>query len=160
MANMLNNPEAISQAMSMITPEMMDQVSPARSHHVFVLCDTDVMLDLAGPSFHPLCFRLFCPYSAIIVVDPLLCMNPGIHATLHDNMTSAIPDPNTFLLLALALLLSPRPTAVTSPGGTFPNATGWTDICIEQIIASNPSLSSMGPQVREMMRSPMMRQMM
>jgi hypothetical protein len=28
MANMLNNPEAISQAMSMITPEMMDQVSP------------------------------------------------------------------------------------------------------------------------------------
>jgi hypothetical protein len=27
MSNMLNNPEAISQAMSMITPEMMDQVS-------------------------------------------------------------------------------------------------------------------------------------
>jgi hypothetical protein len=75
-------------------------------------------------------------------------------------MTSTIPDPNTFLLLALALLLCPRLPADAPPGGTLLNGAGWTDILIDQIIASNPSLSSMGPQVREMMRSPMMRQMM
>jgi hypothetical protein len=75
-------------------------------------------------------------------------------------MTSTIPDPNTFLLLALALLLCRRPAAGALPGGTLLGGTGWTDILIDQIIASNPSLSSMGPQVREMMRSPMMRQMM
>jgi hypothetical protein len=33
MADMMNNPEAISQAMSMITPEMMDQVS----HSILVI---------------------------------------------------------------------------------------------------------------------------
>jgi hypothetical protein len=75
-------------------------------------------------------------------------------------MTSTIPDPNTFLLLALALLLGPRPATGAPPGGTLLDCTAWTDILIDQIIASNPSLSSMGPQVREMMRSPMMRQMM
>jgi hypothetical protein len=75
-------------------------------------------------------------------------------------MTSTIPDPNTFLLLALALLLCPRPAVNSPPAGFLLDGTGWTDILIDQIIASNPSLSSMGPQVREMMRSPMMRQMM
>lgn len=75
-------------------------------------------------------------------------------------MTSAIPDPNIFLLLALALLIGLRPANDAPAGGTLLGGTGWTDILIDQIIASNPSLSSMGPQVREMMRSPMMRQMM
>lgn len=75
-------------------------------------------------------------------------------------MTSTIPDPDTFLLLALALLIGPRPANDAPAGGTLLDCTAWTDILIDQIIASNPSLSSMGPQVREMMRSPMMRQMM
>ena len=75
-------------------------------------------------------------------------------------MTADIPDPTTFLLLALALILAPRPTTGYLPIGVPPTGTGWTDVFIDQIIASNPSLSSMGPQVREMMRSPMMRQMM
>jgi hypothetical protein len=68
MANMLNNPEAISQAMSMITPEMMDQVSPVWSHHVVVVRDTNLALDLASPSFHLLFFRLVCPYLVVIIV--------------------------------------------------------------------------------------------
>jgi hypothetical protein len=65
---MLNNPEAISQAMSMITPEMMDQVSPVWSHHVFLVCDTDVTFDFALPSFHLLFSRLVCPYLVVIIV--------------------------------------------------------------------------------------------
>jgi hypothetical protein len=69
MANMLNNPEAISQAMSMITPEMMDQVSPVWSHHVVVVRSTDVTLDLALPSFHLLFFRHVRFYLAVIVVN-------------------------------------------------------------------------------------------
>lgn len=75
-------------------------------------------------------------------------------------MTFTIPDPNTFILLALALLRCPRPADDAPAGGTMLGGTEWMDILIDQIIASNPSLSSMGPQVREMMRSPMMRQMM
>lgn len=66
---MLNNPEAISQAMSMITPEMMDQVSPVWSHHVVVVCDTDETFDLALPSFHLLLFRLVCPYLVVIIIN-------------------------------------------------------------------------------------------
>jgi hypothetical protein len=80
MANMLNNPEAISQAMSMITPEMMDQVSPVWSHHVVVVHGTDVTLDLALPSFHLLFFRLVCPFLAVIIVNPY---NAWIHITPH-----------------------------------------------------------------------------
>lgn len=37
MANMLNNPEAISQAMSMVTPEMMDQVGDYPYHASFCM---------------------------------------------------------------------------------------------------------------------------
>jgi hypothetical protein len=59
MANMLNNPEAISQAMSMITPEMMDQVSPVRSDHVVVVCDTDVTLDSLHLPFISFSFATF-----------------------------------------------------------------------------------------------------
>jgi hypothetical protein len=70
------------------------------------------------------------------------------------------PDPHFFLLLALALLIP----AISDPHplGTISSTTydPVMDTLLSQIIASNPSLSSMGPQVREMMRSPMMRQMM
>jgi hypothetical protein len=77
MANMLNNPEAISQAMSMITPEMMDQVSPIWSHHVVVVRGTDVTPYLALPSFQLLFLRLVCPYLAVIIFVDLY------HAWIH-----------------------------------------------------------------------------
>ena len=56
-------------------------------------------------------------------------------------MTSTIPDPDTFLLLALALLIGPRPANDAPAGGTLLDCTAWTDILIDQIIASNPSLT-------------------
>jgi hypothetical protein len=40
------------------------------------------------------------------------------------------------------------------------NADARIDAIDPQIIATNPALAGMGPQVREMMRSPMMREMM
>jgi ubiquilin len=64
-------------------------------------------------------------------------------------------DPQLFLLLALALLSS----SISSQLFNLVDDDS-TNVILSQIIASNPSLSSMGPQVREMMRSPMMRQMM
>jgi len=74
-------------------------------------------------------------------------------------MTStSTPDPY-ILLLALALLAPAFSTAQQTAASPTID-TLLADTVISQIIASNPQLSSMGPQVREMMRSPMMRQMM
>jgi hypothetical protein len=66
------------------------------------------------------------------------------------------PDSPFYLPRLLASASSNR----HDTNGMTGNADARIDAIDPQIIATNPALAGMGPQVREMMRSPMMREMM
>lgn len=166
----------ISAAMAQLSPEMIDTV---RLHHRtsrVSLQTITLTLSPLNPLFLSPPLRLLVPSNAFwSILSTFPC-----HIQMDTNS-----DLSGFPLILLLLLLSQRrpqsspPTISSIPTSAYPphqspasssqpsfspfdfaSLNAFLTVLLEQVIASNPQLQAMGPQVRQMMTSPMFRQMM